>query len=197
MVNSYTLVNPYIQGNFKSEIKAQNSHEAANNFYEEISKYFNNSVPEFNFSLIKGKKKHTNKYYHFQVKELRKEDEVSFVINELHVEDNEKLINNFNEKLENFKLKFNQDGGDKKSKKSKKKSKKSKKDDSDSSSESISDILSDFDTENIYRRARRYLPLNQPINYWWYDPYLYRLDSVYMPTFYSYVTPYIELSLSP
>ena len=73
-----------------------------------------------------------------------------------------------------------------------KKSKKSKKSKDDSDSDS-----SDWDAspDDLYRRAKSY-SINQPIYYWWYDPFVYRLDSIYIPTFYSYVTPYIELSLS-
>ena len=80
-----------------------------------------------------------------------------------------------------------QAGGKKhKSKKDKKKSK-----DSDSS-----DISDSSDSYDFYKRALTYLPETQPIYYWWYDPYVYRMDSVYIPTFYSYFTPYIELSLN-
>ena len=197
MVNSYQLVNPYIQGKFKTEIKALNSQEAANLFYNNLSKHFNNSIPQFNFTIQKG----TNfkgKYYHFQVKEIRKDDEVSFSINELNIENNDTSLDKFKTKLENFKSKFNQKGGKKKSSKKKSSKKKSNLDDSESSESSkseSSDSISDFATENIYKRAKKYLPVNQPIYYWWYDPYVYRLDSVYIPTFYSYITPYIELSL--
>jgi hypothetical protein len=86
-----------------------------------------------------------------------------------------------------FKNKMKQAGGKKhKSKKDKKKSK-----DSDSS-----DISDSSDSYDFYKRALTYLPETQPIYYWWYDPYVYRMDSVYIPTFYSYFTPYIELSLN-
>jgi len=100
----------------------------------------------------------------------------------LTVEGDEEVVNNFKTKLNNFKTKMNQDGGKKKTKKS------HKRDDSDDS---------DFDdsSEDFYRRAKSYIPTAQPIYYWWYDPYLYRLDSVYIPTFYAYVRPYIELSI--
>ena len=47
MVNSYVLVNPHIEGNFKSKIKAKNSNEAANIFYKNLSEHFNNFVPKF------------------------------------------------------------------------------------------------------------------------------------------------------
>ena len=204
MVNSYQLVNPMIEGKFKSNIKAQNSNEAANLFYNKLSEHFNNSVPEFHFTIKKGSGE-GEKYYHYEVKEQRKNNEIQYSIKNFEIQDNKTTMDNFKIKLDKFKSKFanaqtdtdtdtdtKQKGG---KKKIKKKSKKSKKDDSGSDSESSSDTESIFDSDNLYKRAKKYLPVNQPIYYWWYDPYVYRLDSVYIPTFYSYVTPYIELSL--
>lgn len=181
MVNTYVLVNPHIEGNFKSKIKARNSNEAANMFYTNLSEHFNNSVPQFHFSVQKGSSG-SGKYYHFEVKENRDHNDVSFKINPYEIKNEHEAIQQFESKLANFKTKFAQDGG------KKKKSKKSKKNSSDSSSDSSSD-------NNIYKRTKSYLPTNQPIYYWWYDPHVYRLESTYIPTFYSYVTPYIELNL--
>ena len=90
----------------------------------------------------------------------------------------------FNEKLEKFQAKMEQDGGKKKNRK------KSKKYDN-------SDDSDDSDSDDFYKSIRTYRPINQPIYYWWYDPYIYKLDSLYIPTFYSYITPYIELGLYP
>jgi len=182
MVNSYLLVNPHIEGNFSSKIKAKNSNEAANIFYKNLSEHFNNSVPKFHFTIQKGSSGE-GKYYHFEVKESRTENEVSFKVKQLALSQESDSMESFKSRLENFKAKFNQDGG--------KKHKKSHKQDSDDSDSSDWDNSSD----EFYRRARSYLPVNQPIYYWWYDPYVYRLDSIYIPTFYSYVTPYIELNL--
>lgn len=185
MVNSYVLVNPHIEGNFKSKIKAKNSTEAANIFYKNLSEHFNNSVPKFHFTIQKGSSGE-GKYYHFQVKEEREDNEVNFAVKEMKIHNEEEVLSSFKTKLENFKSKFHQGGGE--DHKGDKKHRKHRNDDSDS--DSIFDSSEDF-----YRRARSYLPVTQPIYYWWYDPYLYRLDSLYIPTFYSYVTPYIELSI--
>lgn len=176
MVNTYVLVNPHIEGKFQSKIKAKNSLEAAHILYKNLSEHFNNSVPKFHFSVQKGSSG-DGKLYHFQVKEDRNENEVNFKIEPMEIRD-EESVTRFQSKLETFKAKFGQDGGKKKSK---------DKDDSDSDWDDSSD--------DFYRRARSYVPATQPIYYWWYDPYVYRLDSVYIPTFYSYVVPYIELSL--
>jgi|LauGreDrversion4_2_1035121.scaffolds.fasta_scaffold51677_2 hypothetical protein len=182
MVNTYRLVNPHIEGNFNSKIKAKNSEEAANIFYKNLSEHFNNSVPKFHFTIQKGSSG-DGKYYHFEVKESRTENDVSFKVNAMKLSGEGQSMESFKSKLENFKAKFNQDGG--------KKHKKTRKHDSDDSDSSDWDASSD----DFYRRAKQYLPVNQPIYYWWYDPYVYRLDSIYIPTFYSYVTPYIELNL--
>ena len=191
MVNSYILVNPHIEGNFNSKIKAKNSNEASNIFYKNLSEHFNNSVPSFHFTIQKGASGN-GKYFHFQVKESRTENEVSFKVKQMDIAGDKNSMESFKSRLENFKAKFNQDGG--KKDKSRRKSNKYSKRDKDSSESSDS---SDWDdsSDNFYRRAKSYLPVNQPIYYWWYDPYLYNLNSLYIPTFYSYVTPYIELNL--
>lgn len=181
MVNTYFLVNPHIEGKFNSKIKARNSNEAANMFYKNLSEHFNNSVPKFHFTIQKGSSG-DGKYYHFEVKELRKDNEVSFKINQMTLSGDPESMESFKSRLDDFKAKFNQDGG------KRHKSRRHKSDSSDSS---------DWDdsSEEFYRRAKSYVPVNQPIYYWWYDPYVYRLDSLYVPTFYSYITPYIQLNL--
>jgi len=181
MVNSYVLVNPHIEGAFKRKVKAQNSKEASNVFYKSLSEHFNNSVPTFHFSLQKGSSG-DGKYYHFEVKETKKNKEVTFSINPMTIQGEQESLQHFKKNLASFKSKFGQDGGKHKKKHSK------HKDDDSSSSSSSSD--SDF-----YVKAKKTYNTTQPIYYWWYDPYLYNLDYLYVPTFYSYVSPYIELNL--
>ena len=191
MVNTYTLVNPHIEGKFNSKIKSKNSKEASNIFYKNLSEHFNNSVPSFHFTIQKGSSG-DGKYFHFQVKESRTDNEVSFKVKQMDIAGDQNSMESFKSRLENFKAKFNQDGG-KKDKSHRKSSKHSKRDKDSSESSDSSDW--DESSDNFYRRAKSYLPVNQPIYYWWYDPYLYNLNSLYIPTFYSYVTPYIELNL--
>ena len=175
MSNTYVLVNPHIEGNFKNKITAKNSIDAARNFYKNLSKHFNNAVPKFYFTIQKGGSG-KGKHYHFKVKEDRKEDDVSFTLEPYEILGGAN-IENFTKKLETFKNKFSQDGGKKKSKRSK------KYDDDDDDSDS-----------DDYKRIKSYVPVvSQPISYWWYDPSVYRLDAYYIPTFYSYVTPVIEI----
>ncbi len=181
MTNSYVLVNPYIQGEFKNTIKAENSTLAAKIFYKNLSEHFNNAVPKFYFTIQKGTSG-KGKYYHFQSKEKRANDEVTFTIKPYNIL-NENM-DSFKERLTKFKNKI-QKGGD-----SHKKHKKHHKHDS---SESDSDSS---DSEQYIKNISTYTPLvNQPIYYWWYDPYVYKLDSVFIPTFYAYVTPLVEYSI--
>jgi hypothetical protein len=177
MTNSYVLVNPYIKGEFKNTIKAENSTIAAKIFYKNLSEHFNNAVPKFYFTIQKGTSG-KGKFYHFQSKEKRNNDEVSFTIKPYNIL-NENM-DSFKERLTKFKNKIQKGGKHKKTKKH-------------DSSESDSDSS---DSEHYIKNISTYTPLvNQPIYYWWYDPYVYKLDSVFIPTFYAYVTPLIEYSI--
>lgn len=178
MVNTYQLVNPHIEGSFNKKIKAKNSLVAANILYKNLSEHFNNSVPRFYFSIQKGSSGE-GKLYHFNVKEERVDDEVSFKISS---EDNinDDKISSFKSNLDEFKEKFQAGGKKKKSRKSRK---------------SYSKDDSDSDSDDIYARASSYVP-TQPIYYWWYDPSLYKVNNLYVPTFYSYATPYVQFSIS-
>jgi hypothetical protein len=180
MVNSYVLVNPYIEGSFKSKIKARNSQEAAKMIYTNLSEHFNNSIPSFHFTLQKGTSSN-GKMYHFKVSEERDDDTVSFSIKPLTLKNEDAINREFKGRLENIKNKLNQDGGKHRSKK-----------------HSISDSSDSSDSsDDYYRRARSYpyVP-SYPFNYWWYDPYVYSLDSVFMPTFYSTSSPlFYQLTL--
>lgn len=43
-------------------------------------------------------------------------------------------------------------------------------------------------------RSHRTMQATQPIVYLWYDPMIYKLPSVYIPTFVPHLTPYIEIA---
>jgi hypothetical protein len=66
-----------------------------------------------------------------------------------------------------------------------------------------SDSSTTEDSDSVYDRVRLFKAKNtaqQQIAYWWYTPYLYRIDtiveSVYIPTFAVPLMPYIEISMS-
>ena len=46
MSNSYRLINPHIEGDMKTKVKAKNSVEAAKIIYTNLSEHFNNNLPQ-------------------------------------------------------------------------------------------------------------------------------------------------------
>jgi len=194
MVNTYYLINPHIEGLFDKKIKAKNSKEAASIFYTQLGDHINNSIPSFYFTIQKGSSGNGS-LYSFQVKEEKVDNQVNFSLESVKEKNSEEL-QNFKNKLEEFKLKINNTlkGGKSKKHKKNKKHRKNKENDDDDNSSSSSDDSSSSD--EVYKKSSKYINnLNVPIYYWWYYPYLYETNSIYVPTFYSYITPYIELSL--
>jgi hypothetical protein len=196
MVNTYKLVNPQIKGTLKTKIKSPNSVEAAKEIYNNLSEHFNNNIPKFYFTIQKGSSG-KGKYYHFLVEEKRKGENVSFSIEPITL----KGESSSNKKLEKTIEKYNnrgtnQEGGGKNNKKSKKKKRvkkkkpTKKKNDSDDSDDS--DDLDDSDDSDDYELAY-VTTFNYPIDYWYYYPTIYDIDSYFVPTFYNTVTPYIEI----
>jgi len=179
--NSYTIVNPYIKGEFENTVKAKNSVEAAKIFYKSLSEHFNNAIPAFYFTIQKGGSDN-GKYSHFKVIENKNGDDISFSLQSYEIKGGEDM-KEFKNKLSEFKNKFEQYGGKKKSK-----AKKSKKYEDE-------DDLDDYDDDDDdYKRMNKYIMYDQPIYYYWYDPSIYRLNYYYVPTFYSYVTPVIQIN---
>ena len=189
MSNTYRLVNPHIEGEFKGKIKADNSMLAARTFYKSLSQHFNNNIPKFYFTIQKGGSG-KGKYYHFVVKESKEDEDVKFDIQPYSIPNDTQSLSSFENKLNTFKSKFNQNGGKKTSKKASKKAKVTKKMDDSSDSDLDS-------SEEFYAKAQTYRPVvAPPLYYWWYDPQVYKLDSIFIPTFYSYVTPYLHIQLN-
>lgn len=214
MVNTYVLVNPHIEGSFKGKVKAKNSIEAARLIYNNLSEHFNNNIPKFLFTIQKGSSG-KGKYYSFKVKEDRSENEINFSLQPYNIKNSDSAYKSMQEKISEHKEnQLEMTGGAKKkaskkktskkkaskkkaSKTTKKSSKKVVDDDSD-----FEDLMTDDDTDfddspkGNTKRVQRYVPNTAfPIYSWYYDPYVYRMNSVYIPTFYSYVTPYIQISL--
>ena len=195
MSYNFSLVNPFVQNDestFKSSVKAKNSKQAASKIYGELSKHFAYGVPKFNFTI--KREASTNdipveeKYFHFEVSEKPKSNvdgnttHIDYNIKGININDKAKL-DAFNTKLKEFKEKLNQTGGGKKKRTKKNKKKKESESSSSSDSDSSEKLVSKY-----------YLDNN--LMYWWYDPYLYNIKSLYVPTFYPNVVPYyFEISL--
>jgi hypothetical protein len=126
-MTKYNLVNPYIDGNINTSVKANNELKGAGKMYEKVlAPIFITSAPEFNFS-IEGE----GKIYHYTVKESVKGDNAKFKIEKFDGKvDNDK----FKTKLHEIKI---QSGG-------KSKHKHKSKDDDSSSSSSSSDSPSHY-----------------------------------------------------
>lgn len=184
-MNTYRLVNPYIKGEFKSKITSKNSQEAAKKFYKDLSEHFNNNVPKFYFTIQKGGSG-KGKFYHFVVKESKKKNEVSYSIQPYTIPGETEAVDGFITNFKKFKGRFNTNmKGGAKRKSSKRRSRKKSRDDMD-----------EYDYEDdYYRDTKTYVPVtSQPIYYMYYDPLVYKLDSVFIPTWYAYITPYVELN---
>jgi hypothetical protein len=178
MGNKYKLVNPYIKGEFETKIDAKNSVEAAKLFYKNLSEHFNNSVPKFYFTIQKGGSG-SGKFYHFEVKEKKTKESVDYSIKPYEIKGEEEAMKNYLNNFENFKGRYN-GGARKGSRRSSRRS--SRHLDDDVSSES----------DDFYREAKSYVPVtSQPIYYMYYDPLVYKVDTVFFPTFYAYATPYL------
>jgi hypothetical protein len=184
MSNKYKLVNPYIKGEFETKVGAKNSVEAAKTFYKNLSEHFNNNVPRFYFTIQKGGSG-KGKFYHFEVKEKKVNDNVDFTIKPFEIKGEDEAMKQYLENFDQFKGRFN--GGARKGsrKGSKKSSRRSSRHDDDSSS----------DSDDFYREAKSYVSVaSSPFYYMYYDPLLYKVDSVFIPTYYAYVSPFSEIN---
>jgi hypothetical protein len=170
-MSSYKLCNPVIGGDLKTSFKGKSALDAANKTWSSISKYISNNVPQFAFTLEKS----DGSLHHFTVSEKKNGKEATFKINKLSLDLDRKQERDFKKRLAQGKK---QAGG--------KKHKKRDDDDDDSSSSS--------ELEGIISPWTPYHTGILPITYWWYDPYVYSLDSLYIPTFVYPLVPYIEVS---
>jgi hypothetical protein len=147
-MTKYNLVNPHIDGNLNTNVKANSVLKAAAKIYEEVlSPLFITSAPKLNFSIEGG-----GKIYHFTVTETVKGDNAKF------------KIEKFDGKVDDakFKVKLNeiyeQSGG-------KKKHKRDKSLDDDSSSSSDSSPY--YSINRYYYSPYIYTPyINSSINYY-------------------------------
>jgi hypothetical protein len=209
----YMLVNPYIEGTISKVFRADNSFKAANMAYESISKYFNNSIHNFKFTLLKLKsnsvkindeKNELNKFNLSQYGGSSKNKKFSsnnfshFIVNERLDKDNEVefKINKYTGKIENLPSFVDKVINVQKQLKSKKNinDSDSAKSESDSESIKVQDggkkvIFDDEDDDSPdYYVEKTYYP----ISYWYYYPSLYTLDRLYLPIFTSPLSfPYV------
>jgi hypothetical protein len=166
----FKLVNPLLKGDIDTSFSGENSLEAANKAYQNISQYFNNNVPKFYFTL----EDESDKLHHFYVNETRSGELADYTIKEYHVK--AKYEKDLRKQIEEFQESERKEhhGG--------------KHHDSSSSSSESWDSSSSSTGKVTYKV--------DPIVYWWYYPAVYRLTKFYVPTFVQSVTPYIYIYLT-
>ena len=210
---NYMLVNPYIEGNIQKVFQADNSLNAAKKAYDAMSKYFNNSIHNIKFTLLKlksdavnseqvnidlkqyggdnGNRFNTNNFSHFTVNEkISSNGEVSFNINKFNGTTNNlsNLVNNVMKLQKKFKkAKTNGVALNQLSESL----------GSEVSSESSDSISQDggkkhskhskYDEDEEEDDSPDYYVKKsyyyEPITYWYYTPAVYPLDLLYLPTF--------------
>jgi hypothetical protein len=91
-MTKYKLVNPHIEGNINTSIKAKSELKAAGKIYDTVlSPLFLTSIPKLNFTIKGG-----NNYYHYTVTENVAGNKIKYKIQKFEGEIN-------NDKLENLK----------------------------------------------------------------------------------------------
>jgi hypothetical protein len=169
-MTKYNLVNPFIEGNMNTTVKANSELEGAGKIYKEIlAPMFITSIKEFKFSIEGG-----GKLYHYNVKETLNGDNAKFKIEQIAGKVENKILKDKLKELND------QSGGKSKHK--------HKKDDDDSSSSSSSEELYRFN--RFYYSPYIYTPFintgysytlpyisptyfypNSSLNIWGYWPY--------------------------
>ena len=162
----YILLNPSIKGKkFKSEEKTVEG--AASDIWGRFSKNIKNYSPEFYFTI---KNTSNNKMYHFQVNEELQNEKVKFTINKFNCkkEDEKVLLDSLDSEV--------LEGG---------KHRRRHRDDDSSSSSSSSDL-----SFKLGRRGALYNTLSLT-----YYPSIYGVRNIFIPTFVTRFTPYINVGL--
>lgn len=166
----YNLVNPSIQGEFNNSLKATNDLDAAQKFWNGMSRYFTNSLDNFAFTIMNK----DGELSHFLATEKVSNNNVEYKIKkikaELSHEESNKLISA---------SKATQQGG-------KKHRKKKDKDSDDSSSSSSS---SDY---HIYRKNSNIYPIVS----WDYWPSIYPVDIIDVVSIPTWVSPIVPTSMN-
>ena len=187
------LVNPLLIGQFNTTYNVDKPLDAAVNFWNDLSTHLTNNMPSMHITFMDDKKE----LYHFKIQEKLHggSKSVNFTVKqETHKisDKNKKQFINFVENEEK-KIKNkaeNQSGGKMKNAPNKKDYELPSSSSSSSNSSSSSDSSDDEDGE-LYDFSK-YRRLSQPIIYYSYTPFLYKITRFFTPTFVLPLTPYIR-----
>ena len=179
-MKTFTLVNPLIIGNMKTEYVAETGLKATNDFWSELGTHLALDVPELYVTM----KEDSGVLSHYVINEkLGKNKIADYTISEFNLELSKSKKDKFLAAVRKYEKKGKTlTGGsiDKKPKRDRSK---------DSSSSS-----SDSDSNNDYYNFRHYRSrLNSPINMLYYTPLLYGVNTIVIPTFTATVAPYVTL----
>jgi hypothetical protein len=188
-MNEYKLVNPYIFGSLKTACKANTSEQAAEKLWKQFSKYTNNNVPKFYFSI----KQKGGELHHFMVKEkLKNKENVDYNIEKITVKKpgGAKKIYKHIQKIKKLmqidEKKHSQSAGHHHHRYR----------DSSSSSSSSSEYLTSVNKILLRKLLHRSRFENEmvvsPMEYLWYNPVIYDYSDVYIPTFVN-VVPRVQV----
>ena len=191
-MGKFKLVNPVIIGTFNDTYESSFVDDAAKKFWETLTtdnKYITGNIPKFLFTLMDMS---NEKLHHYLVKEKPEGSHADYSIVKINVEltsDQKKeflkevnKVRSSSEKMMNDKQ-IEQSGG-------KRKRYNDVNDDNDDSSSTDSD--SDIDDLFKYIKLKRAI---RPIVYWWYTPVIYKIDTIFTPTFVAPISPYVQLWL--
>lgn len=190
--SEYQLKNPYIKGDFSNIFIGKWPIDAATKVWKYLSQFFSNNLPQFGFTLedVKNKQLHN-----FLVQEHPASGEdVNYKITELN-KLNTAQEAGFRKQLKKFEKSIKQQEGGKLFSKC------------DDSTSSDSDPVyyphvyysSPYNTTQSYYPNLKYCNFQacrQPFQYWWYNPIIYKLPSLYIPQFVSPLSPYVHIELT-
>jgi hypothetical protein len=191
------LVNPLLIGQFNTTYNVDKPLDAAVNFWNDLSTHITNNIPSMRITFMNDKKD----LFHFKIQERLQtgSKSVNFSVKEEKYDISKKEKEAFIKYVENEERKITkeaqeQSGG------SKIKNAPNKKDyelpssssSSDLSSSSSSSSDSSDDEDGLLYDFSKYRRLSQPIIYYLYTPFLYRVKQFYTPTFVLPLIPYIR-----
>lgn len=183
-VSEFQLVNPYIKGNFNKNFTGGSARAVASKVWASLSKNFSSPLKRYYFTIQKA----GGKLYHYEVKEKLNGSHIDYTIREIGAS-GDKQVQQFKSKL--AKLQRKSGGAEKEKKK-----KVIDDEDDDDSSSSSSSSSSESSSSDLYSALRpRYIVAEEPINYYWYDPVIYDITELYVPTFVSPLTPMVQIEM--
>ena len=178
---TYELVNPCIIGQFKTSYSVENGLEATKELWNNLSPLITNNLPELIVTFQEGGNLH---HYKITEKVESGTKNATYTIKDYNTKISNKVKSEFLNEVSSVKSNItaqldNQSGG------------KKKRYEMENSSSSSTDSSSTEEGADYYDFSR-YKRLSQPIAYWWYTPYLYRVTRIYTPTFNVPLVPYIR-----